>query len=115
MRNAHGQHLSEYVLLIATVASVVLGMQTYVRRGLQARFRDASESSGRPAPQYEPYYLAAPGGSNNTTSERRTRVRTAGHYRIRPDRITGNAVTEVEPQALGDGNYSYQVEWPPLP
>lgn len=103
-------------MLIVAVATALLAIQTYVRRGLQARMRTASEIAGAP-PQYEPYYVEAPGTSwgNNTTTESRARTRTQGHYRIRPDAVTGNAVTEIEPQALSDGNISYQVEWPPLP
>lgn len=116
MRARRGQHLTEYALLLAVVATTLAGMQTYVRRGVQARLRSVSDI-GRVAPQYEPYYVQAPGSNsgNNITTQSRSRVRTKGHYRITPDNITGNAVTEIEPQALEDGNVSSQVEWPPLP
>lgn len=117
MRGHGGQHLAEYALLIAVVATTLAAMQTYVRRGVQGRLRTAADI-GRVAPQYEPYYAQSPGGPSGSgmTAEGRTRVRTEGHYRIRPEQVTGNAVTEIEPRALGSGsNSTYQVEWPPLP
>ena len=65
------QSIAEYVILLASVAAVFVGMQVYVRRGLQARLKDASDSVvatmnqrlGANEPnhqnepnQYEPYY-----------------------------------------------------------
>lgn len=37
------QSLGEYVILVALIAAVFFGMQTYVKRGMQGRLRDASD------------------------------------------------------------------------
>ena len=58
-----GQSTAEYAILIALVVAAVIAMQTYAKRALQARMRDASgylvrttNELGNSA-QYEPYYL----------------------------------------------------------
>src|SRR3989338_5551466 len=58
-----GQSTAEYAILIALVVAAVIAMQTYAKRALQARIRDASvylinqtANLGSTA-QYEPYYL----------------------------------------------------------
>jgi Flp pilus assembly pilin Flp len=38
-----GQSTAEYAVLIALVVAAVVGMQTYVKRGLQARMKDAGD------------------------------------------------------------------------
>ena len=38
------QSMAEYAILVALVVSIVVGMQVYVRRGMQGRLRDASDS-----------------------------------------------------------------------
>lgn len=58
-----GQSTAEYAILIALVVAAVIAMQTYAKRALQARIRDASiymveQTDGiGTTPQYEPYYL----------------------------------------------------------
>ena len=71
--NRAGQSTAEYAVLIAIVIAGIVGMQTYVKRGLQARYKVASDkltqSIGAPiaiggatlslrhtVDQYEPYY-----------------------------------------------------------
>jgi len=61
--NKKAQNTAEYAILIALIVAVAVAMQTYVKRGLQGRFKDATDklaidtgtigSTG----QYEPYYL----------------------------------------------------------
>ena len=72
-----GQSLSEYVLLLALVTSVFIGMQLYVRRGLQGRLRDASDYAVQAmnrklgsayAKQYEPYYRTSSKDVNQGSS-----------------------------------------------
>jgi hypothetical protein len=43
-RSKHGQSTAEYAIVIALVLGAVIGMQTYVRRALQGRVRDATEA-----------------------------------------------------------------------
>ena len=67
-----GQGVSgEYVLLIALASIAIVGMTVYVRRAIQARYRDANREVYRRASavldapvhvEYEPYYA-------NTTTE----------------------------------------------
>lgn len=62
-KRIRGQSTAEYAVVIALVVAAVIAMQTYVKRGLQARMRDASIKLVEEtnylgnAIQYEPYYL----------------------------------------------------------
>ncbi len=58
-----GQSTAEYAILIALVVAAIIAMQTYAKRALQAKVRDAvvymkdqTVSLGNSI-QYEPYYL----------------------------------------------------------
>lgn len=58
-----GQSTAEYAILIALVVAAIIAMQTYAKRALQAKVRDAvvymkdqTTSLGNTI-QYEPYYL----------------------------------------------------------
>ncbi len=44
MLNKKGQNTAEYAILIALVIAAAVGMQTYVKRGVQARMRDETKS-----------------------------------------------------------------------
>jgi Flp pilus assembly pilin Flp len=59
------QSFSEYAILLAVVAMAITAMQTYVKRGLQARLKDTADSfvsvlndklDSNYTNQYEPYY-----------------------------------------------------------
>jgi len=41
--NRHGQNTAEYAIVIAIVLGAVIGMQTFVRRALNAKVADASD------------------------------------------------------------------------
>ena len=77
-----GQHLAEYALILSLVFAAFIVMQTYVRRGLQGRYRDATDKvvsalkeatgdSSLPL-QYEPYYT----DSEITTTAEEDKVET---------------------------------------
>ena len=65
--NHKGQHLSEYALIFSLIFAALIAMQTYIKRGLQGRYRDATDIVGSAlrtakgdsslALQYEPYYV----------------------------------------------------------
>ena len=67
-RKAKGQSTAEYAVVIAIVLGAVIGMQTFVKRGLQARYKVATDalasvkgandlaSFNSNLPQFEPYY-----------------------------------------------------------
>ena len=63
LKNRKAQQTAEYAILIAFVIAAAMAIQTYVKRGLQAKVKDAvlkytsdtRELGG--TSQYEPYYL----------------------------------------------------------
>lgn len=68
-----GQSTAEYAIVIGLVLAAVVGMQIYVKRGIQAKFKDASDMNvtyNGTVPsntygvntylQYEPQYSEAP-------------------------------------------------------
>ncbi|MDD5292665.1 MAG: hypothetical protein PHY46_05765 [Candidatus Omnitrophica bacterium] len=71
-----GQNTAEYAILIGVIVAAAIAMQIYVRRGMQARIKDAvdytqtaDEDTGVDifnATQYEPYYMDS---SLETTSD----------------------------------------------
>lgn len=71
-KRTKGQSTAEYAIVIALVLGAAVGMQTYVRRTLQARVADASDALpsnipgvvGAPRTQFEPLYAT----SNQTTT-----------------------------------------------
>ena len=86
-RGQCGQSTAEYAVVISVVIACVVGMQIYVKRGMQAKLKQASDTyaakvgsgtdmlAGDALEQYEPYYTAA--GSMATTftnSDRRTKA-----------------------------------------
>lgn len=67
MLNKKGQNTAEYAILIALIIAAAIGMQTYVKRGLQGRVKDVVDHTGTSqevggatlsfsGDQYEPYY-----------------------------------------------------------
>ncbi len=71
-----GQHLSEYAVLISVVGLTLTGMGLYVRRGLQGRYKDASDSitqavisqvGAEDITQYEPYYFATSANTGDSS------------------------------------------------
>ncbi len=90
MQHGQGQSVVEYAVLFSVVAAVVIGMQLYVKRGLQAKMKHASNflseqvgdggalgDSKQQLLQYEPYYTAD-GSIATTTKNTRTEEMTTG-------------------------------------
>lgn len=71
LRNRKAQTTAEYAILIGLVVAALVAMQTYVKRGLQGRVKDATDTFATQTAnigttnQYEPYYLQQ---SSNTAS-----------------------------------------------
>ena len=88
-----GQSTAEYAILIALVVAAVIAMQTYAKRALQAKVRDASlymvaqtNALGNSV-QYEPYYLES---TFNTTRDSASNI-------ILGNNVTGqNSVFNVQ-------------------
>ena len=82
-RGRSGQSTAEYAILIAIVVAGMVGMQVYVKRGLQARYKVASDRltagtateqiGDRPflhtVDQYEPYYANQDVGTQQDRTE----------------------------------------------
>lgn len=64
LRNRKAQSTAEYAILIGVVVAALVAMQTYVKRGLQGRMKDATDTFANETSalgttaQYEPYYLS---------------------------------------------------------
>jgi len=72
------QSTAEYVIVLGLVVGAVVAMQTYVKRGLQARVKEATDYTYTPelvtkktifngSLQYEPYYLKSDFTSTKTS------------------------------------------------
>ncbi len=62
LRKRIGQNTAEYAILIGVIVAAAIAMQIYIRRGLQARVKQAvdftmtADSNMFTLNQYEPYY-----------------------------------------------------------
>lgn len=117
MLNRKGQNIAEYSILIALVIAAAVGMQMYVKRGLQGRLADATDfapdigdvTGGTPTEpgqsviwatkQYEPYYTQ----SNSVVSSNRTYVEDLGAR----GQVTKTGMTEGTTRAAA--SYEAQI------
>lgn len=69
-KNKKGQNTAEYAIVIGLVVAAAIAMQTYIKRGMQAKIKDGTdlvtsvtgEVGGQTlasTEQYEPYYLSS--------------------------------------------------------
>lgn len=91
LKSRHGQSTAEYAVVISVVIAVIVGMQLYVKRGLQGKYKNVADSYSQRANleleklapgakmthprQYEPYYTAVTDytiNSNSSSSEAMT-------------------------------------------
>ena len=90
--NTRGQHTAEYAVVVGVVIAAVVGMQTYVKRGLQARLKAGSDmmtdiTSGKllegktmsNTNQYEPYYLSSSQKTSGHESGRQEKSDKSSH------------------------------------
>ncbi len=116
--NKKAQSTMEYALLIAVVIGVFSAMQIYMRRGLQARIKSATDNApslvlkGVAADtaiqgdalfgsktQYEPYYIKAGEYSFNTTSGEGTETGTVTEAGGKKE-VSGATVTRTGKQQV---------------
>ena len=67
LNSRKGQNTAEYAILIGVIVAAAIAMQIYIRRGMQARIKDAvdftqtadDDAGGNifTQSQYEPYYM----------------------------------------------------------
>lgn len=95
-----GQSTAEYAVLIGLVVAAVLAMQTYVKRGLQAKLADgadvlskANEGSAltvnKDYAQFEPYY------AKQTNREKKTNQKSNRKYDYKLTGATDEEETSV--------------------
>ena len=101
-----GQSTAEYAILIALVVAAVIAMQTYAKRALQGKVRDASlylvdqTSNMGNTIQYEPYYLHS---EFQTTRDSATNV-------ILDNQVSGqNSTINVERAVNGFQEFKFDV------
>lgn len=58
---SHGQSMAEYAILLAIVSASLIGMQTYMKRGIQGVIRAAADDVGKQEDSYD-----KPGTDANT-------------------------------------------------
>ncbi|MFH1768021.1 MAG: hypothetical protein ABH858_02530 [Candidatus Omnitrophota bacterium] len=84
-KNRKGQSITEYAILFGIVIGALAGMQVYVKRGLNAKFKDGTDAYANitgsftvtggqtvtldKMSQYEPYYVEAKGATYQETVE----------------------------------------------
>jgi hypothetical protein len=85
LRNRRAQTTAEYAILIGIVVAALVAMQTYVKRGLQAKIQ-----TGVGTEQYEPYYLSSSFNTSSSASE--TKGFIAGGGATRSDSESSNRV-----------------------
>jgi len=100
-----GQSTLEYAVIIAVVVAALIAMQTYVKRGLQGRLRQASDDIGE---QFSPGYTTA--NHTTTSSINSTEVVTGGSQPTTNTMTTQAQNTSiVENVSAADGDHEY---WP---
>lgn len=113
MFNRRGQNIAEYSILIALVIAAAVAMQTYVKRGLQGRVKDAVDTKGQAVTldsdtgttltfsgqQYEPYYQDS---NTEQTSSKNTNEVTAANGQI------GRTLSS-DTQAVKAGSYEQSL------
>jgi uncharacterized protein (UPF0333 family) len=106
MLNRKGQNVLEYSILIALVVGAAIAMQTYVKRGINGRIKNAVDHVGTGSDvggatltfdgnQYEPYYAESHTG---TTSDSQV------NQVIAADGSTTNNVNNEQSTVLGGSN-----------
>ena len=81
MLNKRGQSVAEYAILIGVVIAAVVGMQLYVKRGLQGKakavvddFATATRGGIASPQQYEPYYTASGALTTDTNNSEQPKM-----------------------------------------
>lgn len=101
LKNKKAQSVAEYVIILGLVVATVVAMQTYVKRGMQGRIREAVDYVENPTDvtgvvnftgaQYEPYYLKSDISSQQKTTGEKEVYSTGGAV----DRALGSEQTET--------------------
>ena len=82
-RSRRGQSTAEYAIVIGLVIAAVLAMQVYVRRGVQAKIKDATGYNDPAATmlttsQFEPQYATTTGMVSTRNTQEQATTSTGG-------------------------------------
>ena len=125
-RNRRGQSVSEYAVVFSVVAAAIIGMQLFLKRGLQAKEKSATDyltniggASHKPLPteagiigktaQYEPYYTAD-GAYTTVTDNTQKEVQTAKGF-IARTAIKDSTTRTGEATQGGSGDLDADNTW----
>jgi Flp pilus assembly pilin Flp len=102
LNSKKAQTTAEYAILIGLVVAALLAMQTYVKRGLNAKMRDATDTYATTiglggTTQYEPYYFGQTLTSGQTGSETKTLATGGGETHASDLTSTRGGTTEIGP------------------
>jgi hypothetical protein len=110
-RNKKAQNTAEYAILIALVIAAAMAIQTYVKRGLQAKVRDAVISYTDDATvsqlgttgQYEPYYLQSDFTTTQDSSQVNDELQDGGWTRDVGSDTTGRTGSQTATVPISGG------------
>jgi hypothetical protein len=110
-RNKKPQNTAEYAILIALVIAAAMAIQTYVKRGLQAKVRDAVISyTDNPdiatlgtTGQYEPYYLQSDFTTTQDSSQVNDELQDGGWTRDVGSDTTGRTGSQTATVPISGG------------
>ncbi|MCK9431218.1 MAG: hypothetical protein M0R17_14715 [Candidatus Omnitrophica bacterium] len=87
--NKKGQSTAEYAIIIGVVIAAVVAMQVYVKRGIQAKFKDASDAK-----------VAVDGGSDYGVNSYK---QFEPQYSTTSDMVSSKDITEKATVSAGGG------------
>jgi len=105
MRTSRGQSAIELAMLIVVVAAVIVAIQLYFKRGLEGRWKDASDQIGSQFTTAETYTI-----QTRQQSARDEAVGTAGEIAAdnwQNSTIRGAMPTEMTPGGVGGKEAAY--------
>lgn len=117
-----GQTTAEYAILIGVVVAALVGMQVYMKRGMNARIKTISDNKAEEfwttlgkgvntAPtQYEPYYAS----SDYTATQATDQQESVSQGGIVTRKVVGNRPIE-QTTRTGSQTTNQTVNRPPLP
>lgn len=94
--NKKAQSTAEYVIVLGLIVAAVIAMQTYVKRGMQGKIKDATDYNDPAAgtvfktKQYEPTYV-----SSNFNDERTSEETAQGTYGDAADSTSKNTTVRT--------------------
>lgn len=108
MKRFKAQSLSEYTIFLAIALIAIVAMNVYVKRGLQGRYADVTDSAIRAVSaeagravgsQYEPYYV-----NSQTTVEMPRNIGESIENRIAVTRSLSPDTTVVSGRSIDEGH-----------